>query len=672
MRHPKSPISTLPMVGVGIEKKLKKLEISTIQDLLYHTPIRYQEATDTNQLQSLEVGSKTAIEAELLSIKNIFTKTGKVIQEAVFGTEESSVYVIWFNQTYLAKSLKIGSIYRLLGKVGFWKGKLSFVAPEYEQVNLNTDLIHTKGNVAIYPQTEGLKSKMIRKLIDLSLKNTDLSALEYLDEDTLQNNSILKIDQALYKIHKPTDGSDVVNAKKRLAFDELLEAQLSAKQKKASWDKKPSIQKILSNKEDLDNFSKNLPYTLTRSQIKAMEDLASDFVGKKASNRLLEGDVGSGKTIVAAFGCYITALNGAKSAILAPTQVLASQHYSTLKSVLGKYNLDVELVVAGSKNVNKDADVFVGTHALLVKDKIPECAFVVIDEQHKFGVNQRAAIGTNEENEKNPHTLTMTATPIPRTVALTLFGDLDLSILDEVPNGKRDLKTWLVTAEKRQSSYEWIETTLKKTGGRAYVVCPFIQESEAENMTEVKSAEVEYKKLVEVFGSSMVGILHGKMKSKEKESVLSKFKEGEFSILVATPVVEVGIDIPEANIIVIENPERFGLAALHQLRGRVGRKGQQAYCLLMVESASQKAQDRLKNLTRDLNGLQLAEIDLSLRGPGEMFGSRQSGIPEFVHANWSDVELIRQTSKLADTIIENPRRWQMVIEHFSKKQKAPN
>jgi ATP-dependent DNA helicase RecG len=406
-------------------------------------------------------------------------------------------------------------------------------------------------------------------------------------------------------------------------------------------------------------------------------------------NRLLQGDVGSGKTVVATIAMYLAYLNGYQSVLMAPTEILANQHYQTVSSLLTPFGVKVGLVTgtkkldhktSGSKNnINNvlnsqssqvaqaevvttdlitDLDILIGTHALLYnKKRLRNLGLVVIDEQHRFGVNQRSLL---RQKGKNPHVLTMTATPIPRTVALTMYKDLNLSYLDEMPKGRKIIKTWLVPLEKRGKAYEWIRKQVQQTNSQAFIICPFIEISET--MQTVKAATAEYERLKkEIFPDLRIGLLHGKMKSKDKNAVLQDFKKGKYHILVATPVVEVGIDIPNATIIVIEASERFGLAQLHQLRGRVGRGEKQSFCLLFTESKNEQTLAKLKELERIHIGAELAELDLRLRGPGEIYGTLQSGIPNLKIASFSDVILIEQTRKAAEMILSNPAKYPYLL-----------
>lgn len=406
--------------------------------------------------------------------------------------------------------------------------------------------------------------------------------------------------------------------------------------------------KISYDRIKLNNFEKSLPFELTKSQIKVVDEILKDLEKEIPMNRLLEGDVGSGKTVVAAIAIYATYLSNKKSIIMAPTQVLAQQHFKTLSNLFKNYKIKIGLFTSTNKSKG-DFDVYVGTHTLLGKSvEMDNVSLIVIDEQHKFGVEQRNLL---TKKSGTPHVLTMTATPIPQTVALTFFGDVELSTLTESPMNRQKITTWVIIEEKREKGFNWIHDKIINEKIQAFVVCPLIAESETQTLTDVKAATNEYEKIKNKFKDLNIGLLHGKLKTKDKDEVIDKFRKGEIDILVTTPVVEVGIDIPNATIMVIEGADRFGLASLHQLRGRVGRGELKSYCLLMTESTSEKTQIRLTAMTKNLSGFELSELDLKMRGPGEIYGARQSGIPELKIADWSNVEMIQRARKVAEDLI---------------------
>ena len=603
------PVTNISGVGTIMAKKLAKLEIYNIFDLLYHLPFRYEDRRLVSSAAHVQVGETLTVIGHITRVTNVFTKNGKRLQAATITDDSGTLPVIWFNQTYLARIFKEGDTVSLYGKVDFFNRKPTLISPEYDfstQIKI----------IPIYPETAGLSSKWLRaKIQNILASLPDISPLHVL---------------ALHQVHLPESPQLAEPARQDLAFDELFLLQIQALDHRRQWQSTHLSHPFSVDQEKVLQFIASLPFTLTPSQNQAVKDILSDLSETHPMNRLLEGDVGSGKTVVAAIAAYVAHLNGFQTILLAPTQILASQHFQTL-SALG---LKTELVTANSKPKPEHlalSTVIVGTHALLSKNlELDHVGLVIIDEQHRFGVAQRALAAAKGNS---PHILTMTATPIPRTVALTLYGDLDLSILDSVP-GRIPIKTWVVPESKREAAYNWIGQQLKTNDQRAFIVCPFIEEGET--LATVKSAKAEFTKLEKIFPECKLGLLHGKLKAKDKEQVIAKFRAGDYQILVATPVVEVGIDIPTATIMVIEGTERFGLAQLHQLRGRVGRSDVQSYCLLFSDPPS----PRLKAMETHHSGFELAEIDLQLRGSGNIYGTSQHGIPNFKIAKHQDFALI--------------------------------
>lgn len=629
-------ISSLYMVGPTYAKRLEKLDIKTIEDLLYHLPFRYDDFSIISKISDIQPGETVTIKASVLEIKNQFTKYGKKITRATVADETGQTQIIWFNMPFITNVIKKQNRVYFSGKVD----RQGLVSPEYELVK-ETPPIHTACLVPIYPETYGVSSKWLRSRIYPLLKPVP----DFLPEEIKTEENLYDLTTALKQAHFPNNLESSQKAISRLSFDELFLIQLSSRLRKLAWATEKVGQTLIIDQEKILNFINSLPFTLTNAQNKAVKEILNDLQKETPSNRLLEGDVGSGKTVVAAIAIYATFLNGLKSAFMAPTEILVSQHLATLKTLLDPFNIKVGLQTTSVKD--KDFDVLVGTHALLSeKLKINNLGLVVIDEQHRFGVEQRAIL---KNKGVNPHLLSMTATPIPRTMALTLYGELDLSILDEMPTGRIPVKTWVVPNEKRENAYKWIEEQVKDTPNQAFIICPFIESSES--LTTVKAAKEEFEKLKnDVFPNLRLGLLHGKLKSKEKNEILNNFKNGELDILVSTPVVEVGIDIPTATIMMIEGAERFGLAQLHQLRGRVGRGKTQSYCLLF--SDSENATLRLKILERENIGSKIAEFDLKNRGAGEIFGTAQHGKLSLKIASLTDESLIKKSGAWATQISE--------------------
>lgn len=654
-----TPVNQLIMVGPIYGAKLSKLGIKTIEDLLFHIPFRYENYSNVSTIRNLQVGEKVSTTATIASFENIYTKYGKRIQKAKISDATGEIEVTWYNQPFLKNIFHPGDKLSLSGEVKWFGKNLTFVSPEYEILKPGIPPIHTGRLVPVYPETEGLSSKWLRSRINVVLTKLSPQIPEMLPTNFLSRFNLISRKEAIYKIHFPQNYEDIEASKRRLSFDELLILQWAADIRKKEFNQKTVGHKfeVEKFKKEVDEFIQNLPFRLTEDQKKAVAEIISDLEKTKPMNRLLEGDVGSGKTVVAAISMYLTYLNGYKSVLLAPTEILAQQHYQTVSQLLSPYKIKLGLITASNRikrQKNEDLskfNIYIGTHALLSeKLKIDDLGLIVIDEQQKFGVEQRAIL---RDKGKNPHVLILTATPIPRTIALTLYADLDLSVIEEMPSGRQKIKTWVVPAEKRNSAYIWIEKQIKHSDFKqqAFIICPFIEESES--LETVRAAKTEFEKLQkEIFPALHLGLLHGKLTTTQKQKVMAQFKNGKIDILVSTPVVEVGIDVPTATIMMIEAADRFGLAQLHQLRGRVGRGNLQSYCLLFTESENTKTIDRLKILERVFNGPKLSEYDLKLRGAGEIFGTRQHGHFGLKFADITDLVLIEETKQAAKILAE--------------------
>lgn len=657
-----TPISSVPFIGPAYATRLEKLEIYTVRDLLWHLPSRYDDFSLIAKANSLQEGETVTIQGKVLEIKNIFTRNGFMLQNAKIEDETGIAEAVWFNQRFLTSAIHKNDIVSLSGIVKRSGNKLQLSGPDYEIMFGSRPTVHTGRLVPIYPETAGISSKWLRNRITFLLqkiKEKQLEIVEYLDEKTKLENNLMDLEQALFKVHFPNKLDEVQQSKDRLAFDEMLFSQIESKKRKEDWHKKTvgNKFKIVEIKDKLKSFVDSLPFTLTSAQNQVIGEIYKDLAKQSPMNRLLQGDVGSGKTVVATIAMLAAYLNGYQSALMAPTEILAQQHYKTLTTLLKPLKIGVGIATANKKDYT-NFDIVVGTHAL-VADKLnfKKLGLVVIDEQHRFGVGQRAKL---TQKGINPHVLTMTATPIPRTIALTLYGDLDLSVLDELPKDRIPIKTWVVPKEKRDGAYDWI----RKQKTQAFIVCPLIEESEAETLQDVKAAKVEYDHLSkDVFPNLKLGLLHGRMKSSEKEATLNKFRQGKTDILVATPVVEVGIDIPQATIMLIEAADRFGLAQLHQLRGRVGRGDKQSFCLLFTQN--DQGISRLKYLESLNSGLELAEADLKFRGPGQRFGTAQHGKWDLKIADFSNLELVEKSNVLAQKILSQPDKFPLLHKLIS-------
>ncbi|HYM64979.1 MAG TPA: ATP-dependent DNA helicase RecG [Candidatus Sulfotelmatobacter sp.] len=652
-------------------KRLEKLGIFKLEDFLFHIPFRYEDFSIISKIEQIQAGETVTVKGKVEDIKNVYTRRFKTLQSATISDETGTLNLMWFNQPFLIKVIKKGDLISVSGKVELDKNKFILISPNYEVI-FDGNTIHTGRLVPVYPETRGISSKWLRRQIFKLLEEKN-QIKEYLPKEFLNKNSLIELGNAIEEIHFPKNMEEEKKARERLSFDELFQVQLSSLVRKKEWNKEKIKTPWVFGKykEKIEKLIKSLPFELTSAQKNAIEEIFKDFQKEKAMNRLLEGDVGSGKTVVAEISIYLAFLNGFQSAFMAPTEILANQHYKTLSDLLNPFGLKIELLTGASKLKNENFDVLIGTHALIYKKAtFKKLGFVVIDEQQRFGVEQRSII---RKKGDNPHLLTMTATPIPRTVALTMYGDLDLSVLDEMPKERLKIKTWLVSPSKRTDAYNWIEKKVKE-GDQVFIVCPFIEESET--LVSVKAATKEFERLKkEVFTNLSLGLMHGKMKSEEKNKILKDFKDKKIDILVSTPVVEVGIDISNATIMLIEEAERFGLAQLHQLRGRVGRGNKQSYCLLFTQSKNPQTLERIKSLETIYSGALLSELDLKLRGSGQIYGTIQHGVPQLKVANFSDFELIEKTKKEAKEIFEEIDKYPLILEkvkEINKVQVSPD
>lgn len=653
---PQTPIDQLPGIGKYYAYKLKRLEVKTLEDLIYHFPFRYDDFSQIREIREVTPGEKLSIQGVVWQIKNIRTRFGKFLTRATVADQSGVIEVIWFNQPYLTKTLKAGTPISLSGKVEVEGRRLKMLSPSYEivrEIRVVGDIreqntLHTGRLVPVYPETTGLSSKWLRAKIAQILPQYLAIQKDFMPQDIIKHQKLASLTDALSQIHFPKNYQQVGQARQRLAFDELFLIQFLAWLRKKSWQEKRTAPKMKIDGQKVGQFVQNLPFTLTFAQKRAAKEILADLQKETPANRLLEGDVGSGKTVVAAAAAYVTNLNGFEVLLAAPTEILAFQHQNTLNQILSPYNLKVGIWTGSKKN---RGDITCGTHALLSTFKPQkQVGLVVVDEQHRFGVAQRAKFFLSQSKKLTPHLLTMTATPIPRTLALTLYGDLDLSILDEMPKGRQKIATHVVPNFKRNAAYEFIEKQVRENR-QAFIITPFVEPSET--MASVRAAVEEFTKLKEKFASNAkLGLLHGRLKSRDKEKIINQFRQNEINILVTTPVVEVGIDVPNATVMMIESAERFGLAQLHQLRGRVGRGQHQSYCLLFTDSRAENSQKRLKSMEKIHIGAELAEIDLKMRGPGEIFGLKQSGFINLKIADLSDQATIAKAQGEAKRLVE--------------------
>jgi ATP-dependent DNA helicase RecG len=650
-----APVMRLQNVGPAHAKKLLKLGIATVGDLLYHFPRRYDDYSKLKTISQLVYGEEVTL---LVTVCEAHTREshrgGVTITTVLLADTTGKINATFFNQPFLQQQFKSGRRIVISGRVDQDLGHLSFKHPEWEP--FSKDLLHTARIVPVYPLTEGITNRWLRRLIKGIVEYWAPKAADALPELIRARENLLDAPTALSEIHFPTSPEKMDAARRRLALDELLLIQLGVLRQRRQWRQVPG--RALRADDALQkSFLASLPFQLTNAQQRVLQEILGDIKRPQPMSRLLQGDVGSGKTVVAAAAMLTAAANDAQAALLAPTEILAEQHYKTLSAILAKQANPprVRLLTGGLKNREKEQaraeiaageiDVAVGTHALIQEDvEFKDLALAVIDEQHRFGVEQR---GTIRAKGYHPHILVMSATPIPRTLALTLYGDLDLSIIDEMPPGRQEIKTKWLEPRERERAYAFIANQVKD-GRQAFVICPLIEESES---IDAKAAVEEYERLrKDIFPNLRVGLIHGKLKPSEKDATMDAFRDHAIDILVATSVVEVGIDVPNATVMLIEGADRFGLAQLHQFRGRVGRGEHQSYCLLLADKSGATSDERLRVIESTQDGFRLAEEDLKLRGPGEFFGTRQSGLPDLKVARLSDVQILEEARQIAQEI----------------------
>ncbi len=647
-------ISTLKGVGETIAKKLQSMGLHTVHDLLFNFPKRYEDYSVITPINKLRPGQVT-IQAKLNSVNARYVRRGLHITEAVVSDNTSSVRLVWFNQPYRAKAIKKDSEYFISGNFEMSGRRLGIMNPSMELVsNLPAS---TARIVPIYRETKGLKSHTIRKVMNQLVEQlADLP--EVIPTKIVTDNNLMSFSEALRAIHFPANSQDIEEARRRLGFDEvfaLILAGLIAKQENQREKALP-----IEFKQDLaKQFVDKLPFDLTDAQRKVVWQIYQDIGKDVPMNRLVEGDVGSGKTVVAAMTAVMTMSKGYQVALMAPTELLARQHSETMYELLKSLGMqDSVVLLAGSQKpaekrqahariASGEAKLIVGTHAVIgEKVDMHKLALVIVDEQHRFGVEQRQKL--QKKAGHMPHVLSMTATPIPRTLALTVYGELDVSLLDAMPLGRKPIITKVVSPNSKEKLFKDLDALIEQ-GQQMFVVCPLVSESD---FLQVLSAEEVYKTFSQkTFKNRRVGLIHGKMKSEEKETVMQAFASGNLDILVSTTVIEVGVDVPNANIMVVEGAERFGLAQMHQLRGRVGRSAKQGYCYLIMSDSSAPTR-RLRAIEQSTDGFKLAELDLEIRGPGAIYGRAQHGQLDLRIANLTDVRLIALARKSAKEFMD--------------------
>jgi ATP-dependent DNA helicase RecG len=667
-----SSTKEISRVGDSTGKKLVNLGLETVHDLLLWLPFRYEDYSQVSLIKDLRAGQNANIVGVVELIQNSRSPKKRMhLTEALISDESGQIKIVWFNQPFITKALKEGDKVSLAGRVDRDYAGLSMVSPIHEKLAYG-GAIHTQGLIPNYHLTAGITQKQLRFLMRQAIDLAD-KLVDWLPADIRERQGLLTLPEAIKKIHFPENLEELARAKRRLAWNELflLQAQAHiARQKK----KKSRALAIPFNEEASKAFVASLPFQLTDAQKKCAWQIIKDMEKNEPMTRLLEGDVGSGKTVVAALTMLNLAVNKefpAQAALMAPTEILAHQHFESLQKLYQGQSFGLALMsrseqkyldlasgqeTKGKKKIidkikSGEARIIVGTHAILQEAvSFQHLALAIIDEQHRFGVAQRQALADSSgHRELFPHLLSMTATPIPRSLALALFGDLDISIINELPKNRKKIITRLVTENKRQDAYDFVKQEIK-AGRQAFVICPLIDISDKLGS---KSVKAEFEKLDKsVFPDLRIAMLHGRMNAKDKETVMQDFIAKKTDILVATSVIEVGVDVPNASIMIIEDADRFGLAQLHQFRGRVGRSEHQSYCLLFAESENRQTVERLEALVRSDDGFALAQTDLKLRGPGEVFGTAQKGFPDLKVANLFDHVLIKQAQDEARTLLE--------------------
>jgi len=689
-------IEEIPHVGKVYGKRLKAIGIKTLADLIYYFPREYKDFSKISKIKDIKINEKVCVLGKIISISQNKTWVKRmIVTTALIQDDTGAIEAVWFNQPYLNKILNIGDEIILAGKLSINDRTIQISSPIYEKVSLKEN-IHLGRIMSVYTESQRVSSKYLRYILKPIIETIKDKIPETLPDELLKKYELLSLKEAIEQVHFPDSLESAKKAEERFSFEQIFFISLFNLKKKLEI-KKEKSQSILINKELIERVKASLPFELTKAQKKTLDEILKDMEKPNPMNRLLQGDVGSGKTAVAALASINAVKAKTQVVLMAPTEILVKQHFKTFFQMLKSFNLNVGLLTGKedkyySKKLHSDTieisrkkllekvedgdiDILIGTQALIVdskkkkeeqKVKFKNLGLVIVDEQHRFGVKQRAALQKNRE--KIPHLLSMTATPIPRTLALTVWGDLDLSIIDEMPKNRKKIITEIVSEKQRIKKYEFIKKEIKK-GGQVFVVCPRIESEEEEE--EMKNVKKEYDHLSrEIFPDFNLAMLHGKMTSKEKDKTMKDFRSKKYDILVSTSVIEVGIDIPNATVMMIEGSDRFGLAQLHQFRGRVGRGEQQSYCLLFTNSRSKKTRERLEAMIKYDSGFKLAEMDLKLRGPGDFFGVRQWGLPDFAMSALKDIKSVNRAREAAIEIFPQIQKYPLLkrrLEAFEEK-----
>jgi ATP-dependent DNA helicase RecG len=669
-----SSVTVIKGISTALAAKFARLGVQKVRDLLYYFPFRHLDYAHVKSISQLEEGNEQTVMVSVWETR-IIMPGGRRSSEAILGDDTGNVRAVWFNNPWISRQLTTGSRVVLSGRVKYFNGRPVFESPDWEIID-EQELLHTGRLVPVYGLTSGLYQRQVRKIIKSVLDDYLFQLPEFLPNDIIRRYAFPGLTEAVSQSHFPSDNNQKDTARTRLAFDELFLLQLGVLSRKRNWQcGQPGIP-LKPDPTFATRFTASLPFTLTGAQARVIGEIQRDLARDIPMSRLLQGEVGSGKTVVALSALLTAVLNGYQGALMAPTEILAEQHLSSIRRMLTemggqeteeglvfsysgilKQPVSVALLTGDVKATGKaelkkqlaagEIDIVIGTHALIQKGvNFKRLALAVIDEQHRFGVEQRSKL---RQKGFNPHILVMTATPIPRTLALTLFGDLDLSVIDELPPGRQIIRTKWMKPEQRAAAYKFLRKEIGE-GHQAFVICPLVEESES---IQAKAAVAEFQRLSsDVFPDLRLGLLHGRLASSEKDRIMTAFKNHEMDMLVSTSVVEVGIDVPNATVMMVEGADRFGLSQLHQFRGRVGRGSAPSYCMLMADSITDIGRQRLDIIEHNHDGFKLADEDLKLRGPGEFFGTRQSGIPDLRMARLSDAHILEQAREAALSLFE--------------------
>ena len=653
------PLKKVRGVGQVIAQKLAQQDLISIQDLLLYLPLNYADLSQIVTIDQLQPGQNFTIQATVDTVTEFF-KNGKRLTKAVISDETGRTSCMWFNNRFIKQQLKKGENYFFAGPFSNYH---NFSQPKVEAIKAET--IHTGRLVPRYSQTvqipQGKMRLILKEIIENLAEVSDLLTKEF---------KLLPLRQTLSQLHFPDEQQLVIEARKRLAIEELLTLMQQSAQIKQAWQKQQAVVSLNKNKLNAVTIPQNFPFQLTQDQTQAVADIVCDLTKQQPMNRLLIGDVGSGKTVVAGIAALHILQAGFNVALIAPTQILAKQHLDTFHSLFPQLKTTLLTGQTNSKqkkqtnitNNKNEATLFIGTHAVINQLELIKPGLVIYDEQHRFGVAQRTT-GIQTNSQQQPHILTMSATPIPRSYMLTIFSHLQVSLINEFPFGEKQIKTWYVPKTKKQAAYDWLAEQIINEDAHdkklALIICPFINPSKSPEFVDVPAATEVFKQLQHKWGKKMkVELLHGQQKPEEQEKIITNLFGQKIDVLVATTVVEVGVDLPQANIMLIEGADRFGLASLHQLRGRVGRQSQASFCLVFSSSASQASQHRLQLFSQENNGLKLAELDLATRGPGDLFGLEQHGLDNLRFASWTNIKLIAQAQQIFNKITTDHIDWQ--------------